>query len=282
MGINRWKSPLALWAEKTGKLERGETSEAAELGTELEDFVARKFAKKNDMKIRVDNRDFTHKEYPYMKAHIDRWIVGSDAILEVKTCGSWVAKGWEGEEIPQEYLLQGNWYMGILGKSSIWFAVLIGGQKYIQKELVFDAELFQQQVDAAENFWENFVLKDTPPMASGGDSDTLLSLFPNASDSIVELEDAAAIEHINSAVEHRLEVIQEAADIDKEKSEIDAKLKQVIGENAGVQTDRFIITWKPVVRPVVDTEKLKADGLYEKYTKSSATRTMHVTARKKT
>jgi len=40
MGLSRWKTPLSLWAEKTGQLSNELSNfEAAEIGTELEDYV---------------------------------------------------------------------------------------------------------------------------------------------------------------------------------------------------------------------------------------------------
>ena len=46
LGMSRWKTPLKLWLEKTGEVEPDDLSEneAVQLGIELEDFVAQKFA----------------------------------------------------------------------------------------------------------------------------------------------------------------------------------------------------------------------------------------------
>ena len=47
MGYSRWKTPLRLWCEKTGKLSAPDLSnvEAVEMGTKLEQFVADMFEK---------------------------------------------------------------------------------------------------------------------------------------------------------------------------------------------------------------------------------------------
>ncbi len=92
--------------------------------------------------------------------------------------------------------------------------------------------------------------------------------------------DPAKREYINSALEHRAEVSREIEEAISEKEKIDASLKQIIAENEGISTDRFTVTWKNVARSSVDTEKLKADGLYEQYSKKSETRTIRVSARK--
>src|SRR3990167_7022217 len=153
MGLSRWKTPLSLWAEKTGKIQNELSNfEAAEIGTELEEFVCRKFTKKTGIALRVDNRTFVHKKYPYMVAHIDRWVTGQDALFEAKTCSAWVEKKWAGDEIPVNYVLQLNWYLGIVGKKTGYIAVLIGGQKFLHKQIQFDKDLFEKEVEASKDF----------------------------------------------------------------------------------------------------------------------------------
>ncbi len=47
LGKSRWDTPLSVWAEKTGQYIKPEVeSEASELGKELEDYVAKRFARK--------------------------------------------------------------------------------------------------------------------------------------------------------------------------------------------------------------------------------------------
>src|SRR5512146_1989369 len=87
MGLSRWSTPLKVWAIKTGKIIPKDIStlEHVEIGTELEEYVAQKFSKKTGFKVRRDSREFIHPELTYARGHIDRWIVGEDALLECKT-----------------------------------------------------------------------------------------------------------------------------------------------------------------------------------------------------
>ncbi len=72
MGLDKYTTPLKLWAVKTGQIPKDPDNEYMELGNELEDFVAKKFEKKSGKKVRRDTREFAHKQYPYMVAHIDQ------------------------------------------------------------------------------------------------------------------------------------------------------------------------------------------------------------------
>ena len=96
MGMSRWKTQLQLWLEKTGEAEPADLSkvEAVQLGSELEEFVAQKFAKETGKQVRKQSKMYVHKDYPYMAAHIDRLITGTDEILECKTCGSYKEDEW--------------------------------------------------------------------------------------------------------------------------------------------------------------------------------------------
>ena len=50
-----------------------------------------------------------------MVANIDRRVVGENAVLECKTANQFLAKEWEGEEIPASYLVQVQHYLEVTG-----------------------------------------------------------------------------------------------------------------------------------------------------------------------
>lgn len=281
MGMSRWETPLSVWAKKTGQIPQDiEINEAIELGIELEDFVAKKFERKSGKKVRVDNRDFTHAEYPYMKAHIDRWVVGGE-ILECKTASAYKVKEWDGEEIPDEYLLQVNWYLGIVGHKKGYIAVLIGGQRFQFKEIDFCDLLYEKQVQAVKNFWENYVLTNTPPVAIANDKDTLVEIFPSSRPNVLEtITDPDMELAFNQLAIDRLEGNCQIKEIAKEVDDSDNKIRQLIGDNEGLETGQFKATWKSQSRTSVDTKKLKEDGLYEKYAKTTETRVLRVIEKK--
>jgi len=277
MGLSRWSTPLKTWALKTQSIpDDFVMNEAMELGVELEDFVAKKFSKATGKKVQVDNRDFTHPEYPYMKAHIDRWIVGGE-ILECKTCSGWKAKEWDGDEIPDEYFLQLNWYLGIVGKKVGHIAVLIGGQMFRHKLLNFSQALFDTQVAAVKEFWEDFVLLKQAPMALSADHDTLIELHPESrNEEMIQVDDCEIELHVNQLSVDRMEGKAQIKDINVDVSQAENSLKQMIGDNVGIETGQHKITWKYQERNSVDTKKMKEDGIYDRYTKTTSTRVLRV------
>lgn len=280
MGLSRWKTPLQLWAEKTGELEVEDISgkEYVQLGTELEDFVAKKFERVTGNKVRRDRREFKHELYPYMVAHIDRRLTGKDEILECKTASAWKEKEWEGEEIPIEYILQCQWYMGITQASNCYLAVLIGGQKFVWKELSFDQGLFVNMVQAAQTFWQ-MVERKTPPAAVVGDKTILGQLYKGEDEVAYEPKDEE-VEEINKLMIHRQDLQLALNSVKNEIEECENKVKEKLGECSSVETGLFKISWKTQAKKSVDTEKLKEAGIYDDYAKVSVSRVFRVAQKK--
>lgn len=276
MGLSRWTTPLKLWAMKTGRMKLEEVPEAMEWGTRLEAVVAEKFAEKNDMKLMAYKKRFVHPEYPFISCELDRIRVGTDEIVEVKTCSAYSVKEWEAEEVPIEYVLQVNLALGLSGRTIGYFAVLIGGQKYIQKKITFDKDLYEKQVEAAVRFWNTFVIPDVPPQAVGDDQETLVALYPESVPNIVYFE-GADLNEVNALMNDRGKALGALKLAEDELDEIEARLKQKMGENEAAETDTYKLSWKTQKRSSVDTARLKEDGLYEKYAKSSTCRVFKTT-----
>lgn len=271
MGMNRWKTPLQLWLEKTGSAEPADLSkvEAVQLGTELEEFVAQKFARETGKQVRVQSKMYIHPKYEYMVAHVDRLITGSDELLECKTCSFFKKDEWENNGIPQEYVLQVMWYMGITGRKKAWIAVLIGGQSFKYKEVEFDQELFDIMVERAKNFWD-CVQNNIPPEITLNDGETLREMFPKHSNDIVEDLEA------NDEIAYYQELKNTISEQQNELKLLDAKIKNRIQGNLGISTSKYIATWKEQESSKIDTKKLAEDGLLDKYSTKYTYRVLRI------
>ena len=271
MGLNRWKTPLKLWLEKTGESEPEDLSkvEAVQLGTELEEFVAQKFSRETGKQVRKQPKMYVHKDYPYMVAHVDRLITGTDELLECKTCSYFKKDEWENDGIPQEYILQVMWYLGITGRKKGYIAVLIGGQSFKYTELEFDSELFDTMVEKAKDFWDK-VQNNIPPEISANDGEVIREMFPKSSGDIVEdLEAESEVALLQEVKEHLKE-------LSGERDELETKVKNRIRGNLGISTMKYIITWKEQETTNIDRVAMAKDGVLDKYIKKSTTRRLSV------
>lgn len=263
MSLSRWKTPLKLWLEKTGQAEPDDLSkvEAVQLGTELEEFVAQKFSQATGKQVRKQPKMYVHKDYPYMAAHVDRLITGTDELLECKTCSAFKKDEWDADKIPQEYILQVMWYLGITGRTKGHIACLIGGQSFVYKEIDFDQQLFDVMVEKAKEFW-NKVQNNEPPEIQANDGELIQMMFPKSSEEILMSTD----EDLDEAIARLQELKQELKDGDTEKKLLEAKIYNNIKGNLGVQTMRYIVTRKDHNgRKKFNEPLMIEDGVLDKY-----------------
>lgn len=288
MGLSRWGTPLSLWAEKTGKIPPKDLSnvEAVELGNDLEDFVANKFSQKTGKAVRRSPKVYQHPQYPYMVAHIDRLVTGTDELLECKTCSFFKKDEWEGEEIPQEYILQVIWYLGITGRKVGYIAVLIGGQSFKYKKIEFDSELFDKMVESAKDFWQH-VQDDTPVDIVASDDETLKDLYSNHSEVMIDLiptdeQTKQACEVFEEKVSYLQEIKMHIKQLQDEQKEIETSVKDIIKDNLGIKTPKYIITWKSQTTTKFDTVKLRQERpeTFEDYSYESSYRVMRISKNK--
>lgn len=246
LGLSRWKTPLSVWAQKTGQfIPPEEDNEAKELGTELEDYVARRFERKTGKKvIRTDAR-YVHSDYAFLSCQVDRLIVGEDALLECKTTSAWKQKEWDGEDIPAEYICQVMYQLAITGRKVGYIACLIGNQKFVWKEIKRDPVMIAEMIKRSVRFWEDFVIPVVmPSQITAMDSETLLGLYPEAeAGTEIQLGD-----EMTKIVENRNAFYQDCIQIEKEITRLDNELKAKIKTNEIGIAGKWKIRWANIKR----------------------------------
>lgn len=141
MGISPFKKRDALLKMKTGEVvqKANNTGGAALRGHVWENYIARKFARKNPDKTVLFSKDSWNKSGEEThKANFDGLICenGSDvpnAILEIKTASK--PQDWE-NGVPEYYRLQVLWYMDACGFKKGYLAVIINDADYREYEIV--------------------------------------------------------------------------------------------------------------------------------------------------
>ena len=106
LGLNPYASSLTLYLDKKGLSKPKETNEAMRIGTDLEEYVAKRFEEKTGKKVRKDNFMYMHDEYDFITANVDREIVGENSGLECKTMSAFNDYDLEGGEVPAYYFNQ--------------------------------------------------------------------------------------------------------------------------------------------------------------------------------
>ena len=278
IGLNSFSSPYALWAEKTGRIPGFDGNLATEVGTYLEDFVARKFTYETGKKVRRVNQSFLNSDYPWAIANIDRDIVGEDAGLEIKTTGELNLKRFKNGEYPANYYCQCVHYMAVTGKRRWYLAVLIGNREFRWFTIERDEDEISALMSAEKDFWE-LVKNDTPPLPDGAEatSDTLTALFPNSDTSTADLAGH------NRELDEYMALKQSIKELTKQMDCIANTIKELMGDSGRGESGEFRVSWTSSKRRSFDARRFASEhpdiDLTDYYNESS-TRTFRVTKQK--
>lgn len=272
-GLNKWKSAVGVYLDKTGQMPDEDTgSEAAYFGNVLEEVVAQEFTKRTGMKVRSRHAILQHPEHDFMYANVDRLIIGKKEGLECKTASEYLKGEWEGDEVPAAYLLQCQHYMAVTGYDAWWIAVLIGGNKFIHKKIDRDEDIINYLIQLERDFWENHVLAEVPPLFDGSDAsaDLLKALYPQAEPSS-EIQLDASVEQMLDAIEQLGEDIKS---FEIQKKEYENRIKALLGDNEKGITPKRTVVWKNYESTRIDSKRLKEEqpDLYQKYTNTTTAR----------
>ncbi len=257
VGLNPYQSALELWMQKTGRAV-SPTDPAAGTdprdslqpdesplywGTLLEPIVAAHYTRRTGHRVRRINAVLQHPDHPWMRANIDREVMGAPDVqlLECKTAGiqgSWL---WR-DGVPEYVQLQVQHQLAVTGKQAADVAVLLGGQELQIYRIYRDDSLIAHLIDLERTFW-GYVERDEPPPADGSDSaDRVLRvLYPRDSGATLDLSK----DLVMSAVFSDLVAVRQTL---ATQSALEAQLKQSLQQRMGDATRAVFeageISWK--------------------------------------
>jgi putative phage-type endonuclease len=277
MGVNKWKGPFEVYVEKIEEItEVKESGESSYWGNTLEEVVAREFSIRTGKKVRKDRRQLVHKTNEFMMGNIDRRIVGENALLECTTVNVFGAKEWDGEEIPPSYILQCQHYMEVMGADSCYIAALIGGQRFVYKEIKRDEELISMIVKAEKDFWINHVQKRIPPKLDGSEaaSKYLSKTFKRINKTLEVSLKAEYKDKINEYlnIKNQMKVLDESLKV------IENNLKNELGNAEKGIVEKFLVIWKGITSNRIDSKVLKEKypEIYKEVCKHSMSRRFEI------
>lgn len=270
-GLNPYKNSLQIYLEKTrNDITPRELSEAALWGNILEEPVAQEYSKRTGFNVEVEPNVLRHPDYPFIAANIDRWANNKKHVLECKTAGFFQGKEWGlkgSDHIPENYLCQVAYYAAICNVPVVDIAVLIGGQDFRIYTYYRDQELETKLIKIAFNFWNDHILKEVPPEASGFSNTSLLYTIGNG----LEINS-------NDLIKNKIDALKDLKLQQKMLSEemetIICEIKDYMKEyDTLVDNDgKCLATWKnSSPKTVVDFKRLQEEhyDLYIQYTKEN-------------
>lgn len=200
LGLNKYVSPYALWAEKSGLAPGFAGNDRTAWGHRMEpDILARTLGviceQAGPHTLHYAPPQACHPDHPWMRGHLDAEVIDPDgvpdALAEAKTAGQRMWHAWD-DGIPLAYACQVQHYMAVRNVNLAWVGVLIGEpcpalDELVDPKVLFDVlvatghefrvypierdDLFIDALIAAEErFWFDHVVAGRPPEPDGSES----------------------------------------------------------------------------------------------------------------
>lgn len=275
-GLNPYSSAFTVYWDKVGKGEPVEVSEGMRQGTDLEEYVVKRFCEATGKKVRKCEYMLQSAENPFMIADVDRFVVGENAILECKTSLNRSGYSYDdANNIPAYQLVQCLHYMSVVGAEKAYLATLVFGKDFNIVEI--NASDYKDDIASLiqieKRFWEENVLKEIPPQPDGSDRSTeiISEQFPSANEELPPVD----LMGYSSQLHRLSELKKQIMELTDEKMSIENTIKTALGEAPVGEYGDFRITWKNRESTRLDSKALKADmpDVYAKYAKTLSTRT---------
>ena len=279
LGVSAFKSPFALWCEKTGKLPPPGIAdrESVRLGADLESYVAQRFSEVSGKKLARVNFTIKNSDYPFAHANIDRRVIGERAGFEAKTSSSWeIAADCRAGELPAAWRAQCMHYLMVTGWERWYLAVLCFGQGLFR--FVIDrSESEIAALAAAElSFW-TLVETGTPPETDGSETTAkaLEQLYGESEPCVTDLSAAAPQLREYERLEGQIRTLSERRDACR------AAIQQVMGPAERGQYGKYLVTWKSQPFRRLDRASFENEcgAIPEKFFRVSRTRPFRLTVR---
>ena len=270
LGLNKWRSPYTVWADKRGLLPPEEDSEAMRIGRDLEPYVLSRFTEASGIKTRNVKAILRNSDFPHLHANVDSMCVGIKAGVEAKTASALNEKYFTEDTFPNSYYAQCVAYLAVTEAERWYLVALIMGRGLRIYQLTriendtcpewCECSVYvpQEEIDAlnaeANAFWSRVERMNPPPTdETKSTSATLDAIYKADPEAEVDLDgmrdDVAGL----LAITERIKALEEVA------SGYKSAIKDAMREATRGTCELANFTWREQTRRSLDTDRLRAD-----------------------
>lgn len=270
LGLNQYRSPYSVWAEKVGIFPERPDNEAMRQGRDLEEYVAQRFAEKSGYKVQRMNYLLRNDDAPHLHASIDRRIVGEPSGLECKTASALNMKAYAGGEFPESYYAQcvaylavtewERWYLAalILNKAFYVYQITtVPGDtcpEWCESSVYVPPEELSALKRCAKDFWECHVEAGIPPDMDGSESTTeALDAIYTADGGDVDLFGRENILADYFDLSRRKKLLE------REMESVKQTIMQDMGSAERGVCNGYSVSWTPQIRSTFDAKAYQKD-----------------------
>lgn len=301
-GVSHFRCNRDLYYDKVGIKPLREVEDNTwlqkEMGHVLEDLVAKVFAKKTGLKVFEIKKMFSHPDFPFMLADVDRFVIdvdGRKGILECKTTNYQNRDAWADGKFPYQYELQIRHYMAVMNLDFVYIACLWGNSEndFAYRKITRDYDFEDEIIEAEEYFWKEFVEKRVEPEFKGNPDIALecLKLHLEAADK--SLGRKALPTAMESDIERYLRLKEEKSKLEAEKKKIEDEIKLIsipIIEEMGAYCEselalasgkKFLVSYKPrksarILKESLEKMAIHHRDVYDEYVSETESRTLNI------
>lgn len=278
LGLDPYRTPHAVWLEKTGRVEPEPSSQKAMIGTILEPSILKLVSEEIGRPIVPVHDPFAKG---ILKAHLDGMVdkaAFGQPIVEAKSSG--LVDGWGeagSDEIPDKVMVQVHHQMICSDSHEAFVGALLAkhGFTFSVYRIPYNPDLAEVIIHEAARFWEHVVQDTVPPEAASAIDLPILARMERESTTIVQIPADLVLE------ERRLKAIADAAE--KEHQDAKARLVAALGTSeAGVADGGWSVTYRNVETNRLDSKALQTayPDLVAQFTKPSSYRRLSIREKK--
>lgn len=276
-GFSKYGSALTVFNEKLGLSEKFKGNIHTKYGNRMEphirEWVQEDFKLSTGIGLKTYEYPYmmVHKDYEYFSANIDglaklednyiywenrdtgeiKQIPKDELIgIEIKTASEFLKKMWAGEEIPDEYYCQCQWYMGITGLKHFLIIYLLG-KEVKWKVIPRNEEDIKALFDIGDRFWKEHIQTEIAPEPTGLEVETKEILYKQALDNDIEISIKT-----NRLAKYR-ELDEKIEALEKEKEQLKQLIFLDMGDSKKGSDGNFKISRWEVKKDSIDTALLK-------------------------
>lgn len=255
LGVSPYKSAYSIWADKMG-YGQDEDNEAMRQGRDLEQYVVRRYAEKSGHNVVRMNAILVSREFPWMRANIDRRIIGQGEGflgLECKTSKDVFLNKFKNGEYPIEYYAQCMHYMAVTGAERWYLAVVVYGTEVFTFEIKRDEEDIKRLIEAEEAFWKGYVATGVQPPTDGSKStsEALKQVYP------VGIASGLKTAADESRLEQLWRIKTDIKKLEGREKELENAIKAEMGEAELLTGIEYSASWKTQARKTFDSIALQ-------------------------
>jgi len=239
-GINKYATIFEVWHYKNKSIECDFTgNERTEWGLALQDSIASKVAKDNNLSIR------RMEEYIYIPeirlgSSFD-FAIGQDGLMEIKNVDKFVyLDEWEDGNAPLHIEIQAQTQLAVSGRKFVWIVALVGGNEIVIIKRDRDESVISAIIEKTKWFWKTIEEGKEPDVDFKKDAEFISKLYGYAEPNKVDyrLED----EELKELASKYKNVSDKIKSLEEEKEELKATILTSIDDAEKVMGDGFTIS----------------------------------------